>query len=225
MHRSGELLEELRSVLSGRGAGFLDSILPLLIFLLLNSWLGVNTASGGALAAAGVIAILRIRNKESLVYALGGVGSVLLAAVFVALSGSGAGFFLPGLFSGALTVVLCIASVALRRPLVAWTSFLARRWPLGWYWHPQVMPAYSEVTIAWAVAFSGRLALELWLFQLKAVQALGVVKIALGWPFIVALLIGTYLYGLWRLARLGGPSVEEFKAGKEPPWEGQKRGF
>jgi hypothetical protein len=51
------------------------------------------------------------------------------------------------------------------------------------------------------------------------------VRILLGWPFIIALLIVTYLYGLWRLSKLGGPSVEEFKAGKSPPWEGQKRGF
>jgi hypothetical protein len=115
--------------------------------------------------------------------------------------------------------------VAFNRPLVAWTSFLARRWPLGWYWHPRVLPAYNEVTIAWAVAFALRLALQFLLFQQDAITALGAVQVILGWPFTIALLIGTYLYGLWRLGRLKGPSVEEFKAGVEPPWQGQKRGF
>jgi hypothetical protein len=38
-------------------------------------------------------------------------------------------------------------------------------------------------------------------------------------------LIASYLYGTWRLRNLGGPSVEEFKSGAEPPWEGQQRGF
>jgi hypothetical protein len=38
-------------------------------------------------------------------------------------------------------------------------------------------------------------------------------------------LIASYLYGTWRLGTLGGPSVEEFKPGAEPPWEGQQRGF
>ena len=41
----------------------------------------------------------------------------------------------------------------------------------------------------------------------------------------VLLLIVSYLYGTWRLRSLGGPSVEEFKSGAEPPWEGQQRGF
>jgi len=39
------------------------------------------------------------------------------------------------------------------------------------------------------------------------------------------LLVVSYLYGIWRLGNLEGPSVEEFKLGQEPPWEGQKRGF
>ena len=225
MSRLKELQEELKSVLSGRGARLLDSFLPLLIFLVANPLFGVNIALGAALAVAGVFAVFRIVKKESLVYALGGLGGVLLAGIFVKLSGSDAGFFLPGLISGAITIVLCTVSVVINRPLVAWTSFIARRWPLAWYWHPNVLPAYNEVTIIWAVAFSIRLALEFWLFQQEAVNALGITKIILGWPFIVILLIATYLYGLWRLSQLKGPSVEEFKTGKIPPWEGQKRGF
>ena len=193
--------------------------------MLANPVVGLNAALWGALAAAALFALIRIVKKETLVYSLGGLGGVLLAAVFVNLSGSESGFFLPGLISGAVTVVLCVVTVAINRPMVAWTSYIARRWPLDWYWHPQVLPAYNEVTIAWAVAFSVRLVLEFWLFQQDAVNALGSVQVILGWPFIITLLIASYLYGLWRLDRLNGPSVEEFKTGKEGPWEGQKRGF
>jgi hypothetical protein len=174
---------------------------------------------------AAIFAIYRIIQKESLVYSLGGLSGVLLAAIFVNLSGTESGFFLPSLISGGITVVLCIITVTINRPIVAWTSFIARRWPLAWYWHPKVLPAYNEVTIAWAVVFSARLILEYLLFQEDAVNALGVTRIVLGWPFTIALLVASYLYGLWRLGRLAGPSVEEFKAGKSPPWEGQKRGF
>jgi hypothetical protein len=35
----------------------------------------------------------------------------------------------------------------------------------------------------------------------------------------------SYVYGIWRLRKLGGPGVEEFESGKEPPWDGQTRGF
>lgn len=225
MTKLKELQEEFKLVLSGRGLRLLDSFLPLLVFLVANPLFGVNTALWGSLGVAAFFAIYRIARKESLVYSLGGLGGVLLAAVFVNLSGSGTGFFLPGLISGGITVILCVVTVAINRPIVALTSFIARRWPLDWYWHPRVLPVYNEVTIAWAVAFSARLTLEYWLFQQEAVGALGTARILLGWPFTVALLVASYLYGLWRLDRLRGPSVEEFKAGKEPPWEGQKRGF
>jgi len=220
-----ELKEELIGVLSGRGSRLLDSFAPLLVFLILSPLSNLKIAIYAALGLAAFLAMLRILRRESLVYALGGLGGVSLAAVFALLSGSGRGFFLPGLISGSVTVVLCVVSVALNRPLVAWTSFVTRRWPLDWYWHACVLPAYNEVTIGWAVAFAGRLALEFWLYQQDALGALGTVRILLGWPFIVVLLVITYLYGMWRLRQLGGPSVQEFKEGKEPPWQSQQRGF
>ena len=225
MGRVRELQEEFRSVFSGQGARLLDSFFPLLVFLIANALTGLNDALWVSLVVAGIFAIYRLIQRESLVYSLGGLGGVLLAAVFVRVSGSEAGFFVPGLISGALTVALCVISAALNRPLVAWSSFIARRWPLDWYWHPRVLPAYTEVTFIWAVAFSARLALEYWFFQQDAISALGATRIFLGWPYIVILLIASYLYGLWRLDRLNGPSVDEFKAGQEPPWTGQKRGF
>ena len=186
---------------------------------------GVNIALWGALGVSIIFSLFRIARRENLAYSLGGLGGTLLAAVFVKLSGSGSGFFLPGFFSGAITIILCVISVAINRPFVAWTSFITRRWTLNWYWHPKVLPAYNEVTIAWAVAFSARLTLELWLYQQDSLGMLGGVRIILGWPFIIVLLVTSYLYGLWRLGKLKGPSVEEFKEEKTPPWEGQKRGF
>lgn len=225
MNRFTELREEFLSVFSGRGARILDSFLPLLFFLLIYALVSLDVALWGAIGIALVLAAYRIFQRESLVYALGGLGGVLLAAVFVYLSGSGAGFFVPGLITGAVTVLLCIISVAVNRPLVAWTSYIARRWPLKWYWHPNVLPAYNEVTIAWGVAFAVRLSLEFWYFQQGAVETLGTLRIILGWPFTITLLILSYLYGLWRLRKLSGPSVEEFKSGAPPPWQGQLRGF
>ena len=163
--------------------------------------------------------------KENLFYALGGLGAVLLAAGFALLSGSEEGFFIPGLVSGGLTVVLCFVSVSVRRPLAAFSSHLTRRWPLDWYWHPRVRPAYSEVTLFWGFGFAARLGLEFVLFRQGAVNALGLIRTLLGWPYTILILILSYLYGLWRLGVLAGPSVDEFQAGAKEPWIGQKRGF
>jgi hypothetical protein len=225
MHRIAELVQELKLVFFERGRMLLDSVFPPLVFLVANPLIGLNYALLGSVAVAGIFALYRISQKENLVYALAGLSGVLLAAILVKLSGSEASFYLPGLITGTLTIVLCVGSVVLKRPLVAWSSFIVRRWPLDWYWHPQVLPAYSEVTIMWAVAFAARLVLEFWLVQREATNILGATRVFLGWPFTVILLVVSYLYGLWRLGNLRGPSVEEFKAGTAPPWEGQKQGF
>lgn len=225
MNKIQELIEELRTVFSGRGSRLLDSFFPLLVFLLTNPLIGVDFALWGSLIVAGGFFLYRMTQRESLVYSLGGLGGILLAALFVKLSSSETGFFLPGLISGAVTVVLCVVSVALNRPVAAWSSFITRRWPLEWYWHPSVLPAYKEVTIIWAVAFAIRLGLEFWFFQQESIGALSATRVILGWPYIVILLVISYLYGMWRLGQLQGPSIEEFKVGKQPPWEGQKRGF
>lgn len=220
-----ELGEELKLVLSSRGRNLVDSFLPLLLFLVFYSLLGLNPALGVALASSALIALFRILRHESLLYSLGGTGGVVLAAVFAYTSSSGKGFFIPGLISGSITVLVCLVSVIANRPIAAWGSFLTRRWPLDWYWHPQVTPAYLEVSIGWAVAFALRLAVEFWLFQAGEINMLGATRIALGWPYTIILLVASYFYGMRRLRTLGGPSVEEFKEGKAPPWASQRRGF
>jgi hypothetical protein len=100
-----------------------------------------------------------------------------------------------------------------------------RRWPPTWYWHPRVLPAYQEVTLAWGAFFLLQALVQWTLIQQQQVTWLAAASLLNGWPATVVLLIGTYLYGTWRLARLGGPSVAEFEAGSPPPWTGQRRGF
>jgi hypothetical protein len=225
MTKFQELKEELQSIFSNRGIQLLDTILPLVLFLALNQFANLTAAVAGALLVSLGFIVLRLIGKQSLLYALIGAGGAAIAAAAAFLSGSGSGFFLPGLVSGVLTVMVCGGSALVGKPIAAFTSYITRRWPLEWYWHDRVKPAYSEVSLIWAGAFGARTALEYWLLQQDAVNALGAVKILLGWPYTILILILSYLYGIWRLGILGGPSVEEYQSGKEPPWEGQKRGF
>jgi hypothetical protein len=219
-----ELGQEFRTVFAGRGK-LADSVIPPLVFVIINALLGVDYAVWSALALAVAITVIRLSRKQPLAYALGGLGGVVVAVLIVKLLDRAEGYFLPAIITGALTVVLCAVSVIAGRPLVAWTSYIARRWPLGWYWHPRVRPAYTEVTIAWTVFFAVRLAVQLRFFQGAQAVALAVVNVITGWPATVVLLALSYVYGLWRLKHLQGPSVAEFEAGAEPPWTGQRRGF
>ena len=219
-----ELVEEFRLVFTGR-SNLIDSLVPPVIFLIVNALLDFRVAMWGSLAVALLITAVRLSRRQPLRYALGGIGAVVLAILVAQLLGRAEGYFLPGMITGGLTVVGCLVSVIAGRPLVAWTSYIARRWPLDWYWHPKVRPAYNEVTLAWAVFFAIRLGLQWSLFQEQAAGLLGVIQVVTGWPATIALLVISYLYGTWRLRYLKGPSVEEFRAGAEPPWTGQRRGF
>ena len=217
-----ELLEEIRTVFTGRNS-FFDAILPPIIFLLINGLVGFQAAMWSALILA--VSILRVIRKQSLIYALAGVGSVAVAIGIAWYLGKSEGFFLPGLISGSMTLLLTILSLVIRRPMVAWTSYIARRWPLAWYWHPQVRPAYSEVTFAWTIFFAARLLLQFSLFESQNVNSLALTNFITGWPATILLLIFSYLYGTWRLAQLNGPSVEEFRNNVPAPWQSQRRGF
>jgi hypothetical protein len=219
-----ELTEEFRTVVVGR-SNLTDSIVPPLVFVVINALSGLQVAVAGSFAFALLIALVRLSKRQSVSYALGGVGGVILAAMVAQLLGRAEGYFLPSIVTGGGTLVVCLLSVLVRRPMVAWTSHLARGWPLAWYWHPKVRPAYGEVTWLWAFFFAIRLLLQFALFQGAAPELLAVVNVAMGWPATILLLVVSYLYGTWRLRNLSGPSVEEFKRGVEPPWMGQQRGF
>jgi hypothetical protein len=217
-----ELIEEFRSVLGNR---ILDAVLPPFVFVLVNSLLGFMAAMAAALGLALVLGVIRRRRGESLRFALAGVGSVLLAIGFVWALGRAEGYFLPGLVSGGLTVALCVLSLLIRRPLTAWSSYIYRRWPLNWYWHPRVRPAYIETTLLWTLFFGGRLLWQTNLYRTAQPDTLALVNFLTSWPALVVLLVVTYLYGIWRLQHLEGPSVDEFQRDAQPPWQGQRRGF
>ena len=221
--KARELLDEFRTVAGN--VGLLDTILPSILFLLLNGLAGFNAAMIGALGMALLIAVLRLRRKQPLIYALAGMASVGLAITLAYLLGRSEGYFLPNIVNSVLMLALALVSLAIRKPMVAWTSYLARRWPLDWYWHARVRPAYAEVTLGWIVFFSLRLFWQVTLFQGRNVSQLALVNGLTGWPATIVLLIVSYLYGTWRLATLRGPSVEEFRNNIPAPWQGQRRGF
>jgi len=222
--KAREVIDEFRTVVLGRG-GVLDAMLPPLAFLAAHALAGPLAAMLAALLTAGGLVLLRLLRHQSATYALSGLGSSLLALLVAQVLQRTEVFFLPDMITNTALAAASLLSAALGRPLVAWTSHLVRRWPRDWYWHPRVRPAYTEVTLAWAVYFLAQALLQWTVFQLQDAARLATLGLFTGWPATVVLLILTYLYGTWRLRRLAGPSVAEFRAQTPPPWTGQQRGF
>ena len=139
MNKLRELLEELKLVFSKRNS-ILDSVLPPLLFMLANALFGLTPALWAAFGGSLSFILLRLFRREPLKFALVGAGATALAVGLVLLLKSAQAFFLPSLVNGALTVLVLLISLAFKRPAVAFTSYLTRRWPLGWYWHERRAP-------------------------------------------------------------------------------------
>jgi hypothetical protein len=189
----------------------LDTVAPTVVFAALAGR-GVGVAAAAALGLSAAVVAWRLVRRQRLLHAASGAGGVAVGVVVALASGEAEGFFLPGIVSnvafGALSAVSCLV----RRPAIAYTSALLYRWPIGWYLHPRVRPAYTEVTWVWAAYYLAKGGWQAALVAGDDLGALAVVRVVTGWPALVALLVATYAYVRWRLDRLGGPDVEEWRA-------------
>lgn len=222
MTRGKEIIEELRSVISGKT---LDAILPPLLFVVLNGRLELGTAIIISGLSAIVVGVLRVLYKQKWQYAFGGLAGIIIASGFSYFSGSASNYFLPGIIGNGFVFLLSLISVLVGKPLAAWASHLSRGWPLEWFWRKDVKPAYREVTFFWSLLFLLRFVVLIVLLSRGNVTELFAWKTLLGWPVTIGVLVLSYIYGMWRLRNLGGPGIDEFLAGKLPPYRGQTRGF
>lgn len=224
MSQRSDLITEFKGLFSGR-VSIADGVLPPLVFVGANSLWGVGPAAAAGVATALSISAWRLARRQPLRFALAGLAGTIIAAVFAVRSGSATGYFLPGLISGTATTIAILVSIAVRKPFVAWVSWLTKGWPIDWYWHPKVLPAYMATTWIWAGFFGLRTAGQGWLYINDQTTALGLARVLTGWPGLLALLVVTYLVGRRRLEALQGPSVEEFETEAPPPWKGQQQGY
>lgn len=219
-----EIRAELTELVSGRVA-IADGVLPPLVFVTVNSLWGLGPAALTGVGAAVAIIVWRLTRGRRLRFAVAGLAGTLLAAGLAIRSGSADDYFLPGIVTGVLTSGAILVSILARRPFVAWTSWVTRGWPLEWYWHPRVRPAYTRITWLWFAFFASRTLVQWSLYASGSTGLLGVSRVVLGWPALLALLVSTYVLGRRWLTGLEGPSVTEFETGVPPPWKGQARGF
>ena len=224
INKINELLQEFRTVFSGR-SNTADAIIPPLLYVLVNMLAGRLPAVLSAVGLAVILTVLRLVRKQSWWYAFSGLVLTLLAAGLAWFTQNAASFFLPDLITSGTLLAATLLSIWFKKPLAAWSSHLTRSWPKEWYWLPNIRPAYTEVTWMWAAFIAARLIAEYLLYQQGNVSLLGLANVLLGWPVTIVVLVMSYLYGIWRLTKLGGPSVEEFLSHQPAPWKGQKKGF
>ncbi|MBG0786684.1 MAG: DUF3159 domain-containing protein [Anaerolineaceae bacterium] len=217
-----EIGQEVKSILTGKT---LDALILPLIFAVVNAAFGLTAGAIAALGLSLVLGTLRLLRKQPWGYTLAGIVLVGVAVGLTLLTRDAINYFLPALVTSAILILAALFSLLIGKPLAAWASHLTRGWPREWFWREDILPAYREVTFAWLAFFITRFGLQLTLYLKGQLSALTWIETLLGWPVTLLVLVLSYVYGIWRLRRLGGPGVEEYIAGSIPPWKGQTRGF
>jgi uncharacterized membrane protein len=222
MDRLKDLLSEIKLIFTGKT---LDAIIPPLIFVIINGYLGLSIAIIVSLVIALIFFMYRVLSKQSFSYALFGLVGILLAGGFAFVANNATNFFLPDIITNGFILVLSIGSLIINKPIAAYLSHLTRGWTLNWFWRKDILPAYREVTYMWTAFFLIRTIIQVVLFIGNDVNALLWTSTIMGLPATFLILTISYVYGIWRLKQLGGPGIDEFDAKKQPPYRGQNRGF
>jgi Protein of unknown function (DUF3159) len=173
----------------GGARGMLESALPFVAFTI--AWVigrELYPAIGAAVGTALLLAAIRLIQRQSIKYVVQAVIPTAIAVLIATRTGRAQDIFLPGIvYNGALAVV-SLASVAIRKPLVGFIIGAAVGDPTGWAKDPGLVKMTSKLTLVLAVPYVTRFVIQLPLFLAGQVILLGVAKVVLGWPLLIAAL-------------------------------------
>jgi Protein of unknown function (DUF3159) len=182
----------------GGPLGILETSVPATAFAIayIISGSDTNTSAIVAVAVAAVLTLARLIRRQSPRHALTGLVGVAFAAFVATQSGKAENFFLPGLLANAAYAAAFIISVLVRRPLVGVVTGLMQG-DTDWREDPVRMRTYARASWMWAAIFLVRLGVQLPLYLVGAVVALGIAKTAMGIPLFA---LGLWL--TWRMVRV-----------------------
>lgn len=183
----------------GGPRGIAESVLPTLLFVVLYVVTrSVTVAAGAAVAVVAVMLVARLVRRESPSTVIGGLIGVGLGAVLAIRSGEGSDFYWPGILINAVSLLVVLASLALRRPLVGLLIGVLDPRVQDWALDPDARRVYTRATWLFAGLYAAKLAVQLPLLLTGQVAALGIAKLAMGLPAfaVVAYLVWLMHRGL-----------------------------
>jgi hypothetical protein len=169
--------------------GMVEAALPFVGFTV--AWVigrQLYPALGAAIGVAVLLGVVRLVQRQSLKYVATAIFPTAIAAIVATRTGRAEDVFLPGiLYNGALAV-LSSFTVLIRWPLVGFVIGAAVGDPTGWAKDRGLVKMTSKLTLVLAVPYVTRFVVQLPLFLAGEVVWLGVAKVVLGWPLLIAAL-------------------------------------
>ncbi len=173
----------------GGGRGLLDSAVPATVFVLAriisNS---LTTAIVVALASGLLLVGLRLRRGEPLTQVGSGFFGLVIAVLVARATGTGEGFFLPGIVITAGWGVGFVVSLLIGRPAVGLVLAAIDPRYAGWQQHAGLLRACRLSTAFWALTFFVRAGVAYYVYQLAGDSdgLLLIVVNVVKWPLIGA---------------------------------------
>jgi len=187
---------ELSKTLGGP-RGMIESALPFVAFTV--CWMITRDQTGlplsplylslaAALASAVVLGLIRLVQRQSLRFVLQAIFPTAIAALIAARTGRAEDVFLPGILYNGFLALISAFTIAIRKPLVGFIIGAAIGDPTGWMSDRGLVRMTSKLTAVLAVPYVTRFVVQLPLFLTGHIVLLGVAKVVLGWPLLLAAL-------------------------------------
>jgi len=216
---------QLATALGGR-RGMFEAAVPTLLFTV--TWLSVREMKLALLVSIGaalLLLVLRITQRSSPQFVLNALFGIGVGWFFVHLAARSGGdandlalaYFLPGLIYNSGYTVLLAFTCLIGWPLVGFMVGSVAGDATAWHRDSQVVKLCSQLTWVLTAPCVLRMVVQwpIWLAakhgelsEGKAIAALGVLKIAMGWPLQLAALAAM----VWLLARNHTPVEPELAA-------------
>ena len=212
---------QLSKALGGR-RGMFEAAVPTLAFtLLFVSTRRLELAVGVSVATAVALLVVRLVHRSTVQFVLNSLVGIGIGAFFAWRSARGGGdaneqalaYFLPGLIYNAVYAAVMLFSTVVRWPVVGFMVGSVAGDPTEWHRDRQVvrlcrnltwmlaLPCVARVAVQLPIYFAGKAAAD----ASPMVAALGVSKVAMGWPLQIAALAGM----AWLLGRNRTPVEPE----------------
>ena len=186
----------------GGKRGLVDSGLPAVVFVLVNSVVqafssretALNAAIWSAIGIGVAVIVLRLVRKETLQQAISGFLGLAIAVFFARRSGEARGFFLPGIFINIAYGLVFVGSAIIGRPIVGAIYAAVDGLDKRWREDPRLRRIFAIASLGWAVVFASRAVVQGVLYLMDRPGLLAAAKLLMGWPLTIAAVALTVAY-------------------------------
>ncbi|MFC6017129.1 DUF3159 domain-containing protein [Plantactinospora solaniradicis] len=192
------MTEQMAEQLGG-WRGMVESSIPVVIFVVINIIAELRPAVIASVAVAVAIAVIRLLQRRPIRHAVNGLFGIGIGALIAWRTGDERDFYLPGILYGIVYGLVLLGSAVIRQPLVGWIwSIIVGGGRSEWRDDPRLVRTFTRLTVLWGVVWLAKVGVQAGLYLADKDTALGIARLALGYPPYALLLVIT----IWAVRRV-----------------------